>query len=223
MVTEWQTKKPNAAGFLRAYGDTIDWAVVPMSGAVVLDIEMKGGLDGMADLEAFSPLPHGPSTLTKSGGRHLWFREPPDLRLEGGHHIRPGIEAKARNGSGHIPPSVGYSSLRDIGRIEDLPVMPPDLVDAWQKSAKVRTQAEQAFKNVTYPSSERRKHICSMAGRLRSAGLTETELIAALLAVRDCRCEDPSTFSDEEIIGIAKDYAKRAERSEPSKAWMPAH
>lgn len=222
LVQEWQTKKPNAAGFLRAYGDTIDWAIVPRDGVVVLDIEMKGGLNGLADLREFASLKYaGPLTITKSNGRHMWFREPKGVMLDGGHHIRPGIEAKSRNGSVHIPPSVGYTSEREITDPADLPELPADLVDAWQTTARIRAQSTQSYTAIRYPESERRKHICSMAGRLRSAGLTETELIASLLAVRDCRCDNPSTFSDDEIIGIAKDYATRQQYSEPSKEWMP--
>ena len=221
LVQEWQTKKPNAAGFLRAYGDTIDWAIVPKDGVVVLDIEMKGGLNGMADLLEFAMTAVGPRTQTKSGGFHLWYKEPKGAKLQGGHHIRPGIEAKAVNGSVHVPPSLQYISLNDILHPDHLPILPAAMVDAWQTTARIRAQSTQSYQAIRYPESERRKHICSMAGRLRSAGLTETELIASLLAVRDCRCDNPSTFSDDEIIGIAKDYATRQQYSEPSKEWMP--
>lgn len=221
LVQEWQTKKPNAAGFLRAYGDTIDWAIVPRDGVVVLDIEMKSGLNGLSDLKEFSKSPVGPCTRTKSGGFHLWYREPSGAGLQGGHHIRPGIEAKAGNGSVHVPPSAQYTSMVDILHPSELPELPADIVDAWKTTARIRAQRTQSYQAIRYPESERRKHICSMAGRLRSAGLTETELIASLLAVRDCRCDNPSTFSDDEIIGIAKDYATRQQYSEPSKEWMP--
>lgn len=219
MVQDWLAKKPNAEGFLRAYGDSIDWAIVPID-AVVLDIEMKNGLDGVADMRALG-IAWCTQTLTKSGGFHIWYRQPEGMRLEGGHHIRPGIEAKAINGSVHIPPSVGYQSIRDLVAPQGLPVLPPILVDAWRKSASVRGQSQQSYKHEIYPNGERRQRLCSMAGRLRSAGLVETELIAALLAVRDCRCEDSATFSDDEVIGIAQDYAARPERTKPDASWFP--
>lgn len=224
MVTDWLTKKPNAAGFLAAYGDSIDWAIVPID-AVVLDIEMKNGLDGFADLAELTGLGNVcdivATTKTKSGGYHLWFQQPDGERLEGGFHIRPGIEAKAINGSVHVPPSVGYKSLLGLVAPQDLPEMPSVLLDAWRKAASVRGQSKQSYKTEIYTNGERRQRLCSMAGKLRSCGLTEPELIACLLSVRDQRCEDPETFSDDEIIGIARDYAKRPERTEQDRSWLP--
>ena len=224
MVRDWLTKKPNADGFLRAYGDEIDWAIVPTD-TVVLDIEMKNGLDGMRDLAEFGTVTPGAITITKSGGFHYWFRQPQGKTLTGGHHIRPGIEAKALNGSVHIPPSAGYSTGIALGCPALLPVLPGNLVAAWEKSATVRASRDGQYKTETYPVGERRACLCSMAGRLRSAGLTQPELIAALLAIRDNRCEDPGSFSDDEIIKLAKDYAKRPERGNeptaPDCSWFP--
>ena len=229
MVRDWQKTKPNAHGFHIAYRDEIDWAIVPRDGVVVLDIEMKGGLNGerdFSDIYGREPDSFGiwlcPAARTKSGGLHLWFRQPAGKELVGGHHIRPGIEAKAITGSVHIPPSVGYSWLSPLVALDCLPELPPCLVDAWEKSAKVKTSCDRQYKAETYSMGERRARLCSMAGRLRSAGLTETELAAALLAIRDNRCEDPSTFTDAEIVGIAKDYARKPDRTQPDTSWFPA-
>jgi hypothetical protein len=52
MIQGWLDKPTDPTGFLRAYGDDMDWAVVPKNGVVVLDIEMKGGLDGQAEFDA---------------------------------------------------------------------------------------------------------------------------------------------------------------------------
>jgi hypothetical protein len=219
MVRDWATKKPNALGFLRAYPDC-DWAIVPRSGVVVLDLEMKNGLDGLADLMTLGPVPDCPTTFTKSGGRHLWFRcEEP---LTGGHHLLPGLEAKAENGSVHIPPSVGYTWQTQLVAPHDLPLLPQRILDKWKQTATLRACRDgSTYRTETYPLGERRARLCSMAGRLRNEGLTEPELLAALLAIRDARCEDPSSFTDHEIKGIAKDYAKRPERTEPDCSWFP--
>ena len=218
-VTGWLEKRVNPDGFIRAYGDDLDWAIVPTD-TVVLDLEMKGGLDGMRDLQEFGEVLPGAITQTKSGGFHYWFRQPEGVRLVGGHHIRPGIEAKAINGSVHIPPSVGYQAIVELGASEYLPVLPSALIDAWQKSAKVPGTSK-SYAVEVYALGERRARLCSMAGKLRAAGLTEPELMAALCAVRDARCADPSTFSDGEIAGIAKDYGRRPERTEPDTSWFP--
>lgn len=53
--------------------------------------------------------------------------------------------------------------------------------------------------------------LCSVAGKARSAlALNATELFALLTAVRDERCDNPETFTDEEVAGIARDFAKKA-------------
>ena len=211
MVQGWQDKPTDPAGYLRAFGTDMDWAIVPTF-ACVLDLEMKGGLDGVADLARIGFDIAGftcPITRTKSGGYHLWFRQPEEA-LTGGHHLMPGVEAKAKNGSVHIPPSKGYACQSPLVDAHSLPSMPQKLVDLWKSTARSRANTgTQTYRSEIYESGERRYKLCSMAGRLRSAGLNETELIAALLAVRDCRCADPSTFTDAEVIGIAKDYAKR--------------
>ncbi len=219
MVQGWLDKHTDPTGFLRAYGDDMDWAIVPTD-TVVLDLEMKGGLDGMRDLQEFGEILPGAITQTKSGGFHYWFRQPEGQRLVGGHHIRPGIEAKAINGSVHIPPSKGYTAIIALGCPASLPVVPPVIVDAWLKSATVKGQSK-TYAVEVYGTGERRARLCSMAGRLRAAGLTYPELVAALLAVRDTRCEDPSTVTDAEIVGIAKDYAQKPERPAPDTSWFP--
>lgn len=223
LIKGWLEKRVDPTGFLRAYGDELDWAIVPDQGVVVLDVEMKGGLDGVTDLEKLwipSEEWDCPETMTKNGGFHLWFREPDGAGLVGGHHLRPGVEAKAINGSVHVPPSVGYITVTDLVRPEDLPVLPDVLVDAWRKSYKVPGQAK-TYAVEVYAAGERRARLCSMAGRLRAAGLTYPELVASLLSVRDTRCADPSSFDDNEVIGIAKDYANRPERSDPDISWLP--
>jgi hypothetical protein len=219
MIQGWLEKPTDPTGFLRAYGDDMDWAVVPKDGVVVLDIEMKGGLNGLSDLATFGPLPDGPRTKTKSGGFHLWFRSP---GLIGGHHIRPGIEAKAGNGSVHIPPSQGYTEIIPLKPPGELPELPPALVDAWRASAKVKSSRDGQYRAETYPVGERRARLCSMAGRLRSCGLTEPELYAALLAVRDNRCDGTDAPTDTDLLRIAKDYAQKPERLDPDTGWFPA-
>jgi len=224
LIKGWLEKGVDPAGFIRAYGEDLDWAVVPTF-ACVLDLEMKNGLDGVEDLRNLDPRAlsyarRNPVTKTKSGGFHIWFRQPAEP-LTGGHHIRPGVEAKAINGSVHIPPSAGYTEITPLCKPEDLPELPAVILDAWKATAKVPGQSK-TYCVERYAMGERRARLCSMAGRLRAAGLTYPELNAALLAVRDARCEDPSTFTDAEIHGIAHDYSRRPERSEPDRSWFPA-
>jgi len=228
LVRDWKNKKPDALGFHRAYGDSIDWAIVPCAGVVVLDIEMKNGLDGVRDLldligdEDLHCLDWWIQTRTKSNGRHYWFRQPVGKELVGGHYLAPGVEAKALTGSVHIPPSTGYRWITPLTEPILLPTLPKRLLEAWERTAKIKSNGASIYKAEIYAMGERRSRLCSMAGRLRQAGLTEPELVAALLSVRDTRCEDPPSFSDAEIVGIAKDYARKPERTEPDTSWFPS-
>lgn len=182
-----------------------DWAYRPTGGVVVLDLEMKNGLDGrkaLADLGG--DWTSSMMVRSYSGGFHYYFRS--NTPLVGGWSLRPGIEIKAENGTVHIPPSEGYSLLSEMVAVSDLPVLPAGLesmLHQERRHAKSRTNYEAP----TYANGERRHRLCSMAGALRNIGLTEPELIASLLAVRSTRCE--GDFPDSEVVAIAKDYATK--------------
>ena len=78
-----------------------------VSGVFVLDVDLKGadGLKTLAGLQAdHGPLPITWRTLTPSGGRHIWFRQPArDLRNRVG--FLPGLDVRTDGGSVAAPPS----------------------------------------------------------------------------------------------------------------------
>jgi len=199
------------------FKDAHDWAIVPTT-TCVLDLEMKKGLDGRSDLEricnehgttAKSATAGCPITATKSGGWHIWYRQPSARQLTGGLHVAGGVECKAINGTVHIPPSLGYREVHPLRQPDDLPAMPGFLVDLWESRSKHK-QSNKEYKYLTVPVGERRAFMLSMAGKLRNelAFLPE-ELYAVLTAMRDTRLEDPASVSDEEIALIAKDIGAR--------------
>lgn len=219
-IIAWKEKRLSHAevdAFTRIRPDA-DWACIP-EGTCVFDLEQKNGLDGRSDFEqccadcglSWDRATAGCGiTRTKSGGWHVWYRQPSTDPLVGGHHIRPGLECKAFNGSVHIPPSFGYVQIARIGPPGDLPEIPSGLADAWRAGKRTRV-ASQDYKRVLFGLGERRQMLCSVAGKLRgSLGFDEDELYAALVAVRDRRCEDPDSFTDDEVRGLAKDFAKKA-------------
>lgn len=192
-----------------------DWSIIPED-TIVLDIENKKGLDGKADYSALAK-ENGSSweaaiegcgiTSTKSGGLHLWYRQPGGVGITGGFHILPGVEVKSRNGGVHIPPSLGYGQVVPIGAARDFPCL-PEYVTRVCRTRKTSKQA--TYKATRYGDGERRLMMCGMAGKLRSAGLSGPELYASLLAIRDSRCDNPETFTDDEVRGISIDYGTRA-------------
>lgn len=197
-------------GWARQWPDC-DWAIVPQD-HVVLDIEMKNGKDGEADLKRleaqFGPLPtHGPQTRSfTGGGRHIWLRLPDGCELRGGAYIGEGkgIEIKCRSGSVHIPPSHGYTPINAIGAYENCPMAPDWVIDLWSKAKPVGRVLPEGEK---YGMGERHAGLCSFAGKLRNLGLSEEGIYQGLVGARHDKCEDPESVSDEELRGIAKSYA----------------
>jgi hypothetical protein len=82
-----------------------------MSGLWVLDIDMKSGVDGMAELKKleakFGPLPETHRVSTPSGGTHVYFRLPDGIELRNSAgKIAPGIDARAEGGYVIAAPSM---------------------------------------------------------------------------------------------------------------------
>ena len=77
-------------------------------GMLAVDIDVKD-VDGHATLAALAA-PHGglPTTLTTettTGGQHLFFKKPPDVRVKNRANVQPGIDVRAQGGYVVAPPS----------------------------------------------------------------------------------------------------------------------
>lgn len=197
-----------------------DWAIIPTT-TCVLDLEIKDGKDGHRDLcdfaakhsTTYEELTNGcPVVRTQSGGLHIWYRQPVGAGLRGGFYLFGAVEAKAGNGAVHIPPSLGYSFISPLCAPTDAPELPACLQSAWTNRCTERSGSK-LYEAASFGIGDRRAGLLSIAGKLREAGLTETELSAALLAVRDNRCEQPESFGDDEVIGIARDISRKEIRS----------
>jgi len=205
LVQGYHTKRDKGyvAVWQRMYPDA-DWAVIPHAHCV-LDIEMKNGLDGLRDLASlgYSLEKHdGPVTRTKSGGYHLWFRQP-EVPLVGGIHILPGVEAKAENGSVHVPPSYGYDQIRPI--VKDCPPLPKEIEDGWRGISRAGAVHLGRYNAPAVGLGHRRGFLQSVAGKLREDFACGTEEIALILRVfADLRCEAPDQITDESLLKIAK-------------------
>lgn len=81
------------------------------SGLVVVDLDIKRGEDGRAQMSAFmeqnrlSWNGEPPIVATPSGGYHLWLRIPP-ITLPSRTSILPGVDIKADGGYVVVPPSM---------------------------------------------------------------------------------------------------------------------
>ena len=96
-IRAWWARWPNA---------NIGIALPPHLVAVDIDVKDVDGHATMAELAA----PHGgvPGTLaveTTTGGQHLYFTKPPEVRVKNRAGIRPGIDVRAHGGYLVAPPS----------------------------------------------------------------------------------------------------------------------
>lgn len=107
---------------------------IPMgraSGLAVLDLDVKDGKDGVAELRAlgFDPDTLSPlSITTMSGGRHLYFRWQEGLRSNAGQ-IAPGIDVRGEGGyviaPGAVSKAGSYSNASPLPA--NLPAWPESL------------------------------------------------------------------------------------------------
>jgi hypothetical protein len=95
------------------------------SGAVVVDLDVKNGNDGIGAFEglrADRDLPPHPLVQTQSGGRHLYFAAVPGRTIRcSASRIAPGVDVRGNGGYVIVPPSPGYTPLHRA------PLAPPPL------------------------------------------------------------------------------------------------
>jgi hypothetical protein len=104
VINRWWTAHPNA---------NIGIATGP-SGFVVIDVDVKNGLDGWGAVDAMmrdlGELPGTRSADTPSGGCHMYYRNPgADIGNTVGREsqaVKPGVDIRARGGYVVAPPSV---------------------------------------------------------------------------------------------------------------------
>jgi hypothetical protein len=174
---------------------------------------MKDGKDGEAELrEIYKDELFGyPQTKTFNGGRHVWMRVPEGCVLNGGVWIGKALEVK-RNASVHVPPSMGYLWITELGMPEAVPLAPAWFLEAWAKAIPPKATV---IETETFPEGQRHALLCSAAGSLRNLGLDEEGLFLALQGVRHSKCENPETISDSELRSIAKSFSEK----EVTETW----
>ena len=97
-IREWWTRWPNA---------NIGIALPPDLVAVDIDVKDVDGHATMAELAAqHGGLPETLTVETASGGWHLYFKKPPEVRVKNRAGIRPGIDVRAHGGYLVAPPSI---------------------------------------------------------------------------------------------------------------------
>jgi hypothetical protein len=143
------------------------------SGLVVLDIDRKNGVDGWRALDdamrELGELP-GPCKMvsTPSGGAHLYFRGPSDLRPSTGK-LGPGLDVRAGNSYVVAPPSEidGRAYTWDVANVAT-----PELPATWVEA--LRVPKRELAPVVSAKPTKRARHYCLRAMQDEAYTLAET-------------------------------------------------
>lgn len=206
-------------------------AVRTGAGLVVVDLDVKPGLDGVRSWRELEAI-HGETVATVtattgSGGKHLYFRTTEEVsNYQGGKRLGAGIDVRGHHGFVIAPPSRHRSGKEyrwDEGRspaevaVADCPRWLLDLMLAQPESPRhvetppsvSPTPAARSYRSVTdqhlpttITQGARNSELFSLAGTLRRVGLTAAQIRQVVSVVNFSRCRPPLT--NVEVITIAK-------------------
>jgi hypothetical protein len=201
-VLAWWTRWPEASIGIPTGG---------VSGLVVLDVDVQhGGAGTLAELERkHGKLPAAPEVLTGGGGKHLYFAHPGQEVRNSAGKLGPGLDIRADGGYVITPPSTHdngrvYCWLRS-GEMLELQEPPAWLLENAEKRQNGAASPVERF----IPEGQRRRELLSLAGSMRRRGMNAGEILPALAAVNDARCQPP--LAQTELERLVDDVGDRYE------------
>lgn len=218
-ITKWWSKYPNS---------NIGIPTGEKSGWLVLDIDTK--YEGDKTLETlemlYDDLPLTVTAITGSGGEHRIFKYPTGLKIPNKVNFAKGLDTRSNGGLIVAAPSTHASWNRykwleghspfDI-ELTDAPKWLLDLMMGGGDKAREcsnLTTTENSAKQIS--EGGRNNHLTSLAGTLRTKGMGEEGILAALLAEKNANCEPP--LEDREVMVKARSIS----RYEPQKGHLKA-
>ena len=158
-------------------------------------------------------------SVTGGGGRHIYYRRPPELKVASRIGLLPGVDIKAESGYVVAPPSLHSSQQHYAWELSAHPddvhlaVLPAVLAEQFiARQDRPPTKAPEVI------SEGARNDVLFRIGcALRRVGLSAREIEAALVAVNDGRCQPP--LDAEELERIAKSAARYEPGAPPGGGW----
>lgn len=178
------------------------------AGILALDIDLKSG--GFETWKSFrSEFPEPIVTIiveTGGGGQHLWFIQLDGCDVPCGTNVLgPGIDVRANGGYILVPPSVTEQTYKfrvspQEVKVSDLPEWLYELIVDEHKEYSLRGKT--GYERI--PQGQRHQTLLTAAGSMRRVGLTSTEIIPALQALKNERFEiGDHPVTAEEIKDVA--------------------
>ena len=182
-------------------GAAVGIATGAASGIVVVDVDDPEAFGAFCHEHALN-MPPTPTATTPSGGIHYFFQHP------GGtvpNRVRfvPGADLRGDGGQVIAPSQSGRSWAPSLTPDDVAPApLPPVLLEALQ--ARPTGTAPPIADEI--PTGQRNGALASLAGSMRRRGMTEAEILAALIAVNGNRCRPP--LPEDEVQAIAHSVAR---------------
>ncbi len=171
------------------------------NGLVVLDVDPDhGGDDSIKELLGDNPAWMTPTVRTGSGGYHFYFKTTQSVRNTTTFRSLKGIDVRGDGGYVVAPPS---NHLKGSYVWLDTRGLDVEML-AWPFPEEEKPPAPPVDDAI--PNGERNSTLASLAGSMRRRGMSEEEILAALLVVNERRCNPP--LSDNEVNAIAKSVSR---------------
>jgi hypothetical protein len=185
------------------------------SGLLVVDLDVKGGKDGIAAGERLAEsnggVGAGPIVITKSGGRRLYFN-PGDVEYrDTAGKIGEGIDTRGDGGFVVAPPARGYSwSSEPNGTVPPVPVWLADLLtssdapqaDEYSSSPVASSTLAGLLQNPPKGEGNRNQWLARVAGHYaKTVEYRDAYDVLVMDAANKC---DRDSFDDDEVLKTAK-------------------
>lgn len=206
IIRRWWAATPNA---------NIGIATGAVSGIVVIDIDVKNGVNGQESIKAWHELPPTLTASTPTGGYHLYFLYPAyGLRCRTG--VLPGVDVKADGGYVVGPgSSIGNKPYEWVDPEVSIAALPESIIYQInaQRHAPAASPATESFSVLP---GQRNETLARLAGSLRRKGTDPTEIEAALLAENFRSCTPP--LPETEVRTIARSISRYTPAIRPPQA-----
>jgi hypothetical protein len=185
-VNEWWSRWPDA---------NIGIVTGRDSGIVVLDVDIKHGVDGTA-AAAQLDLPETMVVKTAGGGYHLIFQLPKDAVIPRKIGVRPGLDILGEGGYFVAPGSVVNHRTYEIVRNRPIAECPSVIVQLASQAKMHEGKVSATLDQNAIGEGGRNNFLTSLGGKMRRIGLDQEEMTAALLMVNTLRCKPALPESD---------------------------
>jgi len=201
-IRRWWSDYPDA---------NIGIATGSTSGVFAIDIDRRhGGFETLKKFQKkYGRLPTGPVSRTGGGGLHFFFACP-DVPIRNKVGVLPGIDVRGEGGLVVGPGSVHPSGKRYLWKFGksprkvDFPQCPAPLLEL---ISGLPYKDRQSVKGMI-TEGNRHSTFVSLAGVMRSRGVSGEAIEAALLEDNQQRCEPP--LPEDEVCNIARSVSRYA-------------